>query len=200
MAIDTGMDVYQAITRRRTIKQYTKQAIPRALIERLLDAAVWAPNHHLTQPWRFAVLTGSAKDGLADIRRRQVAETMDDTTTVGARTRLDETYRKMAGAAALVVVTVKRDPDPMLDEENALATAAATQNLLLAATAEGLASFWSSGVAPYAPAQAYLGLAEDERIIAVVHLGYSTLDLPGRRRSAREFTRWVDEAPVPVAS
>ena len=198
MATDSGMDVYQAITRRRTIKQYTKQAIPRALIERLLDAAVWAPNHFLTQPWRFAVLTGSARDGLAALRRKQVAESMDDATTVGAQTRLEETYRKMAGAAALVVVTVRRDPDPMIDEENALATAAATQNLLLAATAEGLASFWSSGIAPYAPAHAYLGLPEGERIIAVVHLGYSKLELPGRRRSAREFTRWVDEAPVPV--
>ena len=196
MAADEVMSVYQAIQRRRTIKHYTKEAIPREVIERLLDAAVWAPNHFLTQPWRFTVLTGSARDGLAALRRQQVAESMDDCTTLGAQTRLEDTYKKMAGAAALVAVSVKHDADPMIDEENALATAAATQNLLLAATAEGLASFWSSGIATYPPAHAYLSLPDDEHLIAVVHLGYAALELPGRRRSAREFTRWLEEAPV----
>lgn len=198
MAVAAGSDlgVYQAISRRRTIKQYTNDEIPRDVIERLLEAAVWAPNHHLTQPWRFAVLTGAAKDGLAALRRRQVAESLPDPTTAGAQIRLEETYRKMAGAAALIVVTAKSDPNPMISDENRLATAAATENILLAATAEGLASFWSSGVALYPPAHVYLGLAADESIIAVVHLGYSDLELPGRRRSARELTRWLTDAPA----
>jgi nitroreductase len=199
MAVAEGMDVYQAITRRRTIKRYTEEPIPREVIERLLDAAVWAPNHFLTQPWRFTVLTGAAKDGLAALRRQQLAERMDDTTTVGAQTKLADTYRKMAGAAALVAVTAKHDTDPIIDAENSYATAAATQNLLLAATAEGLASFWSSGIATYPQAHSYLGLADDEHIIAVVHLGYPALELPGRRSSAREFTRWIDEAPLAAA-
>lgn len=197
MAVATGMDVYQAIQRRRTIKQYTNEVIPKEVIERLLNAAIWAPNHHLTQPWRFTVLTGAAKDGLAALRRQQVAEYIGDTTTPGAQARLDDTYRKMSGAAALIVVTAKSDADPMVSEENRLATAAATQNLLLAATQEGLASFWSSGIAPYPSARAYLGLPGDESIIAVVHLGYTELDLPGRRRrSAQELTRWLDTVPV----
>lgn len=198
MAAAEPMDVYQAITRRRTIKRYTKDPIPRDVIERLLDAAVWAPNHFLTQPWRFTVLTGEAKNGLAVLRRQQVAERMDDTSTVGAQTMLEDTYRKMAGAAALVAVTAKHDADPLIDVENSYATAAATQNLLLAATAEGLASFWSSGIATYPQAHAYLDLPDDEHMIAVVHLGYPALELPGRRISAQKFTRWVDEAPFPV--
>ena len=198
MAAPEAMDVYQAMTRRRTIKKYRKDAIPRELIERLLEAAVQAPNHFQTLPWRFTVLTGTARDGLAALRRQQVAERMDDTTTPGARTKLDETYRKMAGAAALVAVTAKHDADPLIDVENSYATAAATENLLLAATAEGLASFWSSGIASYPQARTYLGLPDDEHIIAVVHLGYPALELPVRQRSAREFTRWIEEAPVPV--
>jgi nitroreductase len=193
MTATATMDVYQAITRRRTIKRYTTERIPREVIERLLDAAVWAPNHFLTLPWRFTVLTGSAVADLAALRRQQVEERMDDSTTRGAQTKLEDTYRKMAGAAALIVVTARQDPDPVIAEENNLATAAATQNLLLAATAEGLASFWSSGIAPYPPARAYLGIPADERIIAVVHLGYPAIDLPGRPRSAREFTRWIED-------
>jgi nitroreductase len=198
MAAAQAMEVYQAIARRRTIKKYRADAIPRELIERLLDAAVQAPNHFQTLPWRFTVLTGAAKDGLAALRRQQVAERMDDTTTPGALTKLDETYRKMAGAAALVAVTAKHNADPLIDVENSYATAAATQNLLLAATAEGLASYWSSGIATYPQARAYLGLPDDEHIIAVVHLGYPALELPARRRTAREFTRWIDEAPMPM--
>jgi nitroreductase len=96
-------------------------------------------------------------------------------------------------------VTAKHDADPLIDVENSYATAAATQNLLLAATAEGLASYWSSGIATYPEAWAYLGLPDDEHIIAVVHLGYPALELPARQRTARQFTRWVDEAPTPVA-
>lgn len=193
------MQVYDAIRQRRTIKQYTARPIPRELIERLLDAAVWAPNHHLTEPWRFAVLTGAAKDHLAILRRQQVREAMADPTTPGAVMKLEETYRKMAGAAALVVVTARHDPDPHVDEENRLATAAATQNLLLTATEEGLASFWSSGVAPYQPARAFLGVPDDEVIVAVVHLGYTEHAHPGRRRAARELTRWLDAAPTSLA-
>jgi nitroreductase len=193
------MDVYQAITRRRTIKHYRADAIPRDVIERLLDAAVWAPNHHLTEPWRFTVLTGAAKDGLAALRRRQVAEAMVDPSTPQARMKLDDTYRKMEGAVALVVVTCRNGPDPVVTEENRLATAAATQNLLLAATREGLASFWSSGVARYGPARAYLQVPDDEFIVAVVHLGYGAVERPGRRRSARELTRWFDAPPDAVA-
>jgi len=192
------MQVYDAIRQRRTIKQYTGRSIPREVIERLLDAAVWAPNHHLTEPWRFTVLTADAKDHLAALRRQQVQEAMADPTTAGARTKLDETYRKMAGASALVVVTAKRALDPHVDEENRLATAAATQNLLLAATAEGLASFWSSGVAPYPPARAFLAVPDDEVIVAVVHLGYTEHGHPGRRRDARELTRWLDHSPEPA--
>lgn len=198
MAVPEAMDVYQAIQLRRTLKKYRPDAIPRDVIERLLDAAVQAPNHFQTLPWRFTVLTGAAKDGLAALRTQQVAERMEDPTTLGARTKLDETYRKMAGAAALIAVTAKHDADPLVDVENSYATAAATQNLLLAATAEGLASFWSSGIASYPAAWAYLGLADDEHIIAVVHLGYPALELPARQRTADAFTRWIDAAPMPV--
>ena len=193
------MDVYEAISKRRTIKQYRSDPIPRDVIERLLDAAVWAPNHHLTEPWRFIVLTGAAKEHLATLRCQQVAASMPETASPQARLRLDETYRKMAGAAALVAVVCRDAPDPVITDENRFATAAATQNLLLAATAEGLASFWSSGVARYEPARAYLGVADDEFIVSVVHLGYAAHEHPGRRHGAKERTRWVEE-PVAAAS
>ncbi len=193
------MDVYQAITRRRTIKQYTGEPIPRDVVERILDAAVWAPNHHLTEPWRFTVLTGDAKDHLAELRRQQVAEGMPETESAQARLRLDETYRKMSGAAALVVVTCRDHPDPVIQDENRFATAAATQNLLLAATAEGLATFWSSGIARYEQARQDLQIPDDEFIVSIVHLGYPRVELPGRRKSARELTRWLDAVPGPVA-
>lgn len=187
------MDVYEAIAKRRTIKQYRSEPIERPVIERILSAAVWAPNHHLTEPWRFTVLTGNAKDQVASLRRQQVAATIPDTSTAQAQARLKEVYDRMAGAAALIVVSCIDGANEEVTYENRLATAAVTQTLLLAATAEGLASFWSSSLMHYEPVRQYLGLGANEHIIAVVHLGYPAQEHPGRRKPASDLTRWIGD-------
>ncbi|MBI2973187.1 MAG: nitroreductase family protein, partial [Armatimonadetes bacterium] len=63
------MTVLEAITTRRSIPQFKPDPVPRDLVERLLDAAVWAPNHRLTEPWQFYVLGEQAKRRFAEIRR-----------------------------------------------------------------------------------------------------------------------------------
>lgn len=199
-----GVDIYEIIKERRTIKQYETREVSHDVIARMLDAAIWAPNHHLTEPWRFLVLTGAAKDGLAGIRRQQVAERFADPTTQQARAALDEAYRRMAGASALIAVICKDGATAELTDENRFATAAAIQNILLLAGAEGLASFWSSGVVHYAPARAYLGLADDEFLMGIVQLGYPAQVRSGRRTPASDKTTWFDQppaqAPVPVGA
>ncbi len=187
------MNVYEAIAKRRTIKRYTAEAIPRDVIERILDAAVWAPNHHLTEPWRFTVLTGAAKDHLAELRRQQVASTMPDTTKPQALARLKEVYERIAGAAAMIIVSAADGPNEEITFENRLATAAVTQNLLLAATAEGLATFWSSSLMFYEPVRQYAGIRSDEHIIAVVHLGFPAQEHPGKRTPAAKLTSWMGD-------
>ncbi|HEX6943656.1 MAG TPA: nitroreductase family protein, partial [Gemmatimonadaceae bacterium] len=55
------MDLSEAISSRRSVRQFSDRVITRAEIERMLDAAVQAPNHRLTQPWRFYVLGPDAR-------------------------------------------------------------------------------------------------------------------------------------------
>jgi len=194
------VNLYEAIETRRTIKQYTETPVEREVIERLLNAAVWAPNHYSTEPWRFSVLTGDARDGLAALRRQQVGARLGETVSPQAVSQMDDAYARMAGAAALIVVRCMDGATSERTEENRFATAAATQNLLLAATAEGLGSFWSTSICRYPPAHRYLGLADDEFMMAVVHLGYAAREGTGRRKPAAALTRWWHRQPVCVST
>lgn len=63
------MDILELIKRRRSIPKFSPQPVPRATIQRMLETATWAPNHHLTEPWGFIVLEGASRDRFAAIRR-----------------------------------------------------------------------------------------------------------------------------------
>jgi nitroreductase len=64
------MDAIDAIQRRTSVRRFRPDPVPRETIARLLECAVRAPNHKLTEPWRFAVLTGPARSRLAELRAR----------------------------------------------------------------------------------------------------------------------------------
>lgn len=167
------MDVYDALRYRRSTKRYGQESPPREVIERIIEAATWAPNHHLTEPWRFFVLQGN---GRADLGER-VAQAM----VVGGETEgfADATRTKLMRAPVLIIVAqTNRPADPTLDLEDYAAVCAATQNLLLAAQAEGLTAKWSTGELATMPAVfEYLGLsheeAEGDRIVAFIYIGSS---------------------------
>src|SRR5215213_9737109 len=62
----TGMDVLEVIKTRRSVGKVTQECPPRAVIEQILDAASWAPNHHVTEPWRFVVISGDAREAFGE--------------------------------------------------------------------------------------------------------------------------------------
>ena len=88
------MDAYDAIARRTSTRAFQDRPVPRAAIERLLDAAVRAPNHKLTEPWRFAVLTGASRDRYAEIRRTHRAATFPDPAAPDAAKAIEKTWRE----------------------------------------------------------------------------------------------------------
>jgi nitroreductase len=137
------MDVRAAIRTRRSIKAFTGQAVPRSVIEALLTDATWAPTHRMTQPWRFAVFDQAALGRLAEFLRASphIAAVPD---AVKGPAKLAKLLERLPGLGAMVLVTWVRDADPVLDLEEHAAASAAVQNLLLAATAAGLGSFWST--------------------------------------------------------
>lgn len=168
------MDVEQAIRQRRSVGTFAEQPVPRALIAQLIEAATWAPNHHLTEPWRFTVVAGVAREEMAVALEAAAAAGEKEAEGVARTAR-----RKLLRSPAFVVVSqaVRDGAGATADLEDYAACCSATQNLLLAAHAAGLASKWSTGaLATSAVAKSHLGLPREDRIVGYVYLGYPVGD------------------------
>ena len=168
------MEVEQAIRTRRTHKVFAAEPVPRELLDELFELARWAPNHHLTNPWRFRVLGPEALE-----RLKQAAG--------------PEAAGKLDRAPTLVAVTAVRSDDPVGDEEDLLATASATYALLLAAHARGLAGYWRTpGVLRSDAGLEALGIGRDERFVGLVHLGLPRQDKePPERAPVAEIVEYL---------
>ena len=148
------MHVDEAIRSRRTNKVYGPAPVPRETLEQLFELARWAPNHHLTNPWRFRVLGPTA------LQRLKEADP-------GGAAKLDR-------APTLVVMSVALSGDPERDVEDRDAAACAAYITMLAAHARGLASYWRTPFAlRTAEGRAAVGIGDDEQVLGLLHLGWS---------------------------
>jgi nitroreductase len=147
------VEVDEAIRSRRTHKAYGSEPVPRETLEELFELARWAPNHNMTNPWRFRVL---GAESLARLKQAAGAE---------AAAKLDR-------APTLVAASVVESGDPVQDEEDLCATAVAAYIVLLGAHARGLAGYWRTPeVLRRAEGRAALGIVDGERLIGLLHLG-----------------------------
>jgi nitroreductase len=148
------VDVETAIRTRRTHKAFGPEPVSREELEQLLELARWAPNHHLTAPWRFRVV---GPDALARLKEAAGPE--------GA-TKLDR-------CPTLIVASAVLSGDPIQDEEDLHATAVASYIVLLAAHARGLAGYWRTpGLLRTPEGRSAVGLPGSERFVALLHLGH----------------------------
>jgi nitroreductase len=180
------MDVYEAIHRRRSVKKFRPQPVPRALVEKILEAGTWAPNHRRNEPWFFHVVTGDARERLV----RALAGTGPD-----AEERAGFLRVKLLSAPVLVAVSVADDAlkKPVDDDENFAAAIAAIENILLAATAEGLGAILRTGKTVQDPAlKAFLGLPAERRVAGIVYLGWPDEAPETSRRPLGERLRWLE--------
>jgi nitroreductase len=183
------MDLLEALRTRRSVSAFGPDAPSLEAVERAIEAATWAPNHHLTEPWRFHVLVGDARSRLADAVCRTLPPERDSEAERAS------VRAKLGRAPVLVVVTQAGNAeDPLRDREDYAACACATQNLLLAAHAQGLAAKWSTGKLAHSEgARRFLGLAEPDRIVAYVYLGYATKQVEASPRRQAPVTTWYGE-------
>lgn len=164
------MELYEAIFTRQSAGKFRPDPLPRPLIEKLLAAGAQAPNHYKVRPWRFVVLTGAARERLgeamAESFRAKFPSLGDDA--------LAKERAKPLRAPVVIAVAVDRPTEPKVDEvENICAAAAACQNILLAAQAEGLGSIWRTGDSARDPSiKQFLGLAPDQHLIGFLYVGY----------------------------
>ncbi len=174
------LDAFAALAhaRRTSLLVDTTRPVDPALVERLCALATWAPNHKRTWPWRFASLTGAARAKLGDA----FADAMV-LRSFGDEGKIAKTRTKFLRAPVALVVGSAHHDKPSLDDENRDAVAAGIQNLLLGATAAGLASFWSTApLIDAAPVLDLCGFEADAMLIGVIYLGWpsGTVETPAR--------------------
>jgi nitroreductase len=169
------VDVETAIRTRRTHKAFRPQPVPRDVLERLFDLARWAPNHHLTNPWRFRVLGPESLERLKQAAGPEAAPKLDRAPT-------------------LVVCSAVLTGDPVQDAEDLHATAVAAYIVLLGAHAQGLAGYWRTPEVLRTPAgRAAVGLPDGERFVGLIHLGEAVQDRqPPEREPAATVVSFLD--------
>ena len=189
------MDAIDAIQRRISVRRFRPDPVSRETIQRLLDCAVRAPNHKLTEPWRFTVLTGEARARFAELRASHRLERYADPAAAEALAGADKVRREALQTPVFVVVSCAVDADEITREEDYASAMMATANLMIAAESLGLGTYLRTGGIMRHPGLAELvGLTEGFRVVGVVSVGYpSEPEPPRRRRPAGELTRWVGD-------
>src|SRR5260221_1503592 len=181
----------EALKGRRSIRQFTAHEVTRADVEAMIDVAVTAPNHRLTQPWRFYVLGPQARHAYGAALGARKAKKLEDAAAAEAlRTKIAEEH---AALPLMIAVSVVEDANPEIREEDLAATMMAVQNIALAAMALGLGTHIKTGaIMNDAAARAAVGVPEGERIVAVLNLGEpAVVPPPKERRSAASLTTSV---------
>ncbi len=161
--------------------------VDKEIIERMLEAANWAPSHGDTEPWRFTVFTGEGREALANLFA-------DAHGQDGARKR---------AFAAPVWISIGMAPQCredrsqlMTEDEEMMAVACAVQNLHLMASALGVAGMWhSKGTSVHPAVASGLGLEPPARLLGFFMCGWPATDwLTSRRRPLLEKVRWIEGA------
>ena len=182
----------ELISRRRSIKQFTGRAPTRGEIERLLELVAQAPNHRMTQPWRFYVLGPAARRGYGAALGARKAKRVADPDA--ARDVVENVAARHEALPTMIAVAVLVHENPEIREEDYAATWMGIQNLALAAEAAGLGTHIKTGAVMDDPrSRAAVGVPDGERIVAIVNLGEpAAVPDPKPRLSARDLTTWVD--------
>jgi nitroreductase len=168
------MDFDTAVRTRRTHKAYGPEPVSREVLDELFELARWAPNHNLTNPWRFRVL------GPESLERLKQAAGPEGAT-------------KLQRAPTLVVATALQCDDAVQDEEDFAAAACAVYVVLLAAHARGIAGYWRTPAVLRTPeGRAAVGIPDGERVLGLIHLGPPRQDRePPERAPLGEYVTYL---------
>src|SRR6059058_4110471 len=169
------MDLEEAIRTRRTHKAYGPEPVDRETLEALMDLARWAPNHHLTNPWRFRVLGPEALSRLKEAAGPEAAAKLDRAPT-------------------LVVASAVQTGGAVQDEEDVAAATIAAYIVLLGAHERGLAGYWRTPEVLRTPeGRRAVGLPEDEHFLGLLHLGRACQDkAPPERAPVEDYVAYLD--------
>ena len=188
------MDVLEAIRTRRTIFQFKPDPVPMEVLEKICGYGIWAPNHHLTNPWRFTVLGEEMKEKLgrryAEIQREKCADGVGEEIRKKAG---EGGYNKFMSKPTIVAVSCLQEGDEQQKREDYAATCCAMMNVQLAAWNEGVGMQWSTGpITMEEETYRLLGVdPEREYIIGFFYTGYPETVLNKERKPLSDVLRWT---------
>ncbi len=182
-----SLSLYHAIYGRRMAWKFKDKPVTRSAIERMLDAAVWAPNHRMTEPWRFIVLEKGSpvRQRAAELAGEFIRDRTGDRRAVAAG------RNKVLHPPYVIYVYCVPGPDEETTQENYAAVCCAAQNISLAGATEGLAVTWETGGATKHKKLGEVLGAEDEWVLTTMLLiGYPDESPRARRTPVSRFVRW----------
>lgn len=188
-------EISDLIRHRRTIypKDYTDRAVHREIVERVLTNGTWAPTHGLTQPWRFHVFTGEARQRLADFLGATYRATTPPEKFL--QKKFDTITQRPLQSSVVIAIAMARDPHGKITErDELLAVACAVQNMHLTCAAYGLGAFWATGGPMTGAAMRdFLGLGPNDQALGLFYIGYPAIEWPkAHRRPLEHVTTWLD--------
>ncbi|NJN35359.1 MAG: nitroreductase [Saprospiraceae bacterium] len=186
-------EVTNLIKNRRSIfpHQFSGAEITRETLEQILENANYAPTHKLTEPWRFKILRGSARQRLADFL------TADYKANTPLAEQKESKIKKMSEnpilSSSVVAICVKHHPDLIPEWEEIAAVAMAVQNLWLSCAPLGIGGYWSSPAAIERIGD-FLQLEENELCMGFFYMGYTSVETSeGKRKPMTEKIVWLNE-------
>lgn len=186
------MELVDLVKSRRSIGAVEEKDVPDEVINELLEAATWAPNHKKTEPWKFRVVKGEGRVKLGEEMARIMEEKTKGLSEEEANKKIEKA-RKGPLRAPVIIIMAASPSGKVPEIEEIVATGCAMQNLLLLATEKGLATITRTGdIAYQTELNKYLQLEENDKIIGLVYVGYPKQDfhIKAERVSAEEKTIW----------
>ena len=191
---DTQTSVYEAIFGRRMTKEFTDAEVPREALERMFDAAIWAPNHRLTEPWRFFVLEkGSpARERIAELAWQYAYDNVASPNETIKQHVADNNKSRVMDAPALIYAYSVPGPNEETTQENYASVCCAIHNMALAAVAEGLNLDWSTGsVTRHPKLSDALGADSDWALVGALFIGEAADEPVSSRSPAPSIVSWL---------
>lgn len=175
-------ELAELIRGRRTINLFLQTPVPRNLVRDAVEAATWAPNHYVTEPWRFYLLGPEAIGRCIDLVRDIVTAEKD--AKAGAFK-----AKNWARKPGWLIVTCQRSEDERRQREDYAACSAAVQNLMLYLWQAGVGSKWTTGDITRDPRfEEIVGFDGDrETVVGLFWYGYPKLTPEQKRRDFGEL-------------
>ncbi|RXT05220.1 nitroreductase [Ammoniphilus sp. CFH 90114] len=189
------MELWEAIKGRRSIGKMKTDMPPRESIEKMLEAANWAPSHFRTEPWKFFVLTGAARERLGEAMATILRDSLNSADPTEIEERLNRQRNNPLRAPIIIAVASRSSDDArVIEVEQIEAVACAVQNMMLAGHELGLGTIWRTGGITYEPKlKEFFGLEQGEHLLGFVYVGYPDQVIkPGMRKPISLKTVWLE--------